>query len=954
MERYLFDLIPAGEGTFYLKNKEHERCVAPNGGSAGKDGINLVFQEQCGGDSQKFVLEPKKDALDKQFTTVSIDSDKENWEIKGRNTEFSAKVDTPPEARQIKSHEKTSAGCMEFRPMFKGSRRRRRNSKPNPPSNEEQRIVAKGCQDGGGLKGQGFVYDRLSGGTLRDQSGPGALCLTRTGKTVSMKKCDGGKGQAQQWKRMCGAWANGEGHDGRVLTLTKSKSGNKKLIAASKWKGEKNQLWHYKEVVKHSECTNKRFKLMTFDGTTNGAVTRRNFIGMPSERVTVTMWLRGTGTLGTAFSYATKNKLASFSMEFTTMGSVVHVRDVKVLVPKVKLTQDKWSHIAVTWDNRAGDLGIYQNNELKFHKRGVAKGEEITAGGCLVVGQKQKQMCSGFVESKSFSGEITDFQVWKGVLNPSAISDVMQQPVPQPVIDQAGEVETPLSHKNLRLSWLARQYAEQELSKPTCDLDQYKEKTLKGPEGFMSWAGSGDVHYNNFQGCKYDDQSVGEWTAVQVDKKYWDTAPLIIQFRTSPQRTSCDWCQNGAVSYIDGCAIKYKDDQASAGFGGYSDPYNPYAAVNGKEMNNWADWHETEEFKVKADGSRFKAVLNDGSELICQRQSISLSLSRKFEGKVHGIAGAGLPRKGEDWKCGPNSDACPECKAGEELPGMKDQCPPQYVYGDANHPLNGNRATKPLVRWFQSWQVDGNHIPSAFYYKDGEHAAGSFNRKNGEKIKPPSGTNKQPKAKFDAASHACKDFRESPKMRKKCIFDFLILGKTALKDSKKDRINQRMANKRIVTSRSVRDISRYKNDGEWTSHINWGCAGDFLKQQGSSIERFGAQQKAGKAGKATIEEGQPIDIPRGQWVETRRVFDLPIDMEADLKASAPGSIFVSMLNSEGKLLVDLPWRLGSLRKGWTPRSTSQRGSHRHSSWQRTRNGTQFASKQTVMETFSIS
>merc|ERR1719478_1712015 len=180
----------------------------------------------------------------------------------------------------------------------------------------------------------------------------------------------------------------------------------------------------------------------------------------------------------------------------------------------------------------------------------------------------------------------------------------MQQPVPQEVIEQAGKLTAPDANKHLRLAWLSRQYASQELSKPTCDLDQYKVKKLTGPTGHMTWQGSGDVHYSNFANCKYDDQSVGEWVAVQVDKAHWDAAPLMIQYRTSPQRTNCPWCQNGAVSYIDGCAIKYKDDQASAGFGGFSDPYRPYAAVNkDTQLNNWHTWHRTPSFRVRGDNS---------------------------------------------------------------------------------------------------------------------------------------------------------------------------------------------------------------------------------------------------------------------------------------------------------------------------------------------------------------
>merc|ERR1712023_518550 len=73
-------------------------------------------------------------------------------------------------------------------------------------------------------------------------------------------------------------------------------------------------------------------------------------------------------------------------------------------------------------------------------------------------------------------------------------------------------------------------------------------------------------------------------------------------------------------------------------------------------------------------------------------------------------------------------------------------------------------------------------------------------------------TNKRPKGKRKEAEEKCKDFRESPKMRTKCIFDYMMMGPAALKDSKKDRMEQRKGSMKKPTDRSVRDLSTFRSD----------------------------------------------------------------------------------------------------------------------------------------------
>merc|ERR1711935_1242595 len=173
--------------------------------------------------------------------------------------------------------------------------------------------------------------------------------------------------------------------------------------------------------------------------------------------------------------------------------------------------------------------------------------------------------------------------------------------------------------------------------------------------------------------------------------------------------------------------------------------------------------------------------------------------------------------KNHDWMMGPNVKAYPATKAGRPMPGLQGACHRGYQYPLRESPFNGNRADKPLVKFFKSWQVDGNHIPSAFYY-NGNTGPGSFNRIAGQKVKPISGTNDRPTGKKAAAMKMCKLLRSTPKARTKCVFDFMIMGMGAIKASQKDRERQRSSKVFVPDVRAVRDMTRYRGDAMWAGH----------------------------------------------------------------------------------------------------------------------------------------
>jgi len=672
-----------------------------------------------------------------------------------------------------------------------------------------------------------WFYSRLTN-DIQDNKGN---CITRIGRRqkgkpqhLRAKRCK--DSDSQKFRKECGAFSSGKGKGTRVMHTDGRK------VVMDKYYGEKSQLWHYKEFVRHSRCGRKRYKVMKFNGKLSTTVEMKNFLSMPRKHITLSMWMKPRK--GTPFSYASKNHVNAFVIDLPTntgksLGITLWVRNRRIKT-NVKVPPSKWTHVAVTWGNKKGDLKLYIGGKLKFKKSNVMRGRKITPGGCVMLGQKAKRACKRRIFKAAYQGRITDVLLWNKILDGKSILKRSYLPVSPKVLAKIHKLTGPKPPKALRVAWLSRQYGSQELKStfpPRCTLARQKRapKKITGPAGWMSWGGTGDVHYNNFNGCKYDDQSVGDWTAVEVFKKYWQAYPLRITYRTSPNRQRCSWCMNGAVSYIDGCGVQYRGDQASATFGGFNFPnsrYKPYASFKNKKATG--GWQRSKYMRAKATSGSFNANLADGTQVNCRRVWIGIRVPKKLTGKIGGMAGTG---KAGQWLTGPNK-AASGLKPWTQAPGLPG-CKPRYQYPIPSSPFNGNGANKPIVKWMKSWQVTrpGGPVKSALGYL-GPTKPGSFNRVAGQEIKPIKGVSKnRPSGAKAKAKKACRALRNNKKYFAKCLFDYFVLGPKAVKRSIKDRMAKRAAKPFKPTHYDVRDASKWRSNAKWVGSPSWGCVDGF-------------------------------------------------------------------------------------------------------------------------------
>jgi len=230
-------------------------------------------------------------------------------------------------------------------------------------------------------------------------------CITRRGSNLILKKCKGGSNQ--KFDKRCGAFVH--------IGISKGKKKPDKVFEAigtrlrlSDYRGTRRQLWHYQEFVRHSKCRHKRYKVLKFRGSIRQTVMNKNMLGMPTKMVTVSMWIRGTR--GTMFSYASKNHVNSFVVE-NPHRIIVHVMDQKIKT-NVHAAGNIWTHIAVTWNSKNGQLHVFKNGKKAFSKKNVRKGKHISAGGCLMLGQRAKKACKTSIPRASYKGLLTDVMVW--------------------------------------------------------------------------------------------------------------------------------------------------------------------------------------------------------------------------------------------------------------------------------------------------------------------------------------------------------------------------------------------------------------------------------------------------------------------------------------------------------------------------------------------------------------
>jgi len=87
---------------------------------------------------------------------------------------------------------------------------------------------------------------------------------------------------------------------------------------------------------------------------------------------------------------------------------------------------EKWHHVCLIWDNSLGKYHFHIDG-VQIFEGVVAKGDQIRAPGAIVLGQDQDDYIAVFEEYQSFTGNLTNVNMWDKALDPSGVTDLAKR-----------------------------------------------------------------------------------------------------------------------------------------------------------------------------------------------------------------------------------------------------------------------------------------------------------------------------------------------------------------------------------------------------------------------------------------------------------------------------------------------------------------------------------------------
>ncbi|MEE6510189.1 hypothetical protein FKM82_029441 [Ascaphus truei] len=162
----------------------------------------------------------------------------------------------------------------------------------------------------------------------------------------------------------------------------------------------------------------------------------------------------------TIFSYAVPKFFNEFQLRgmtdeggFVRFAIIVHEQHSPY--SPVFRSDGQWHHFCVTWQKWNGTWAFYADGKRKVSSTKLSASKDIIEGGTFIVGQDQDSFGGTFKEKESFSGNITDLNVWSKVLSDDQIERVRSCSVlEQGVIFGWGihrlEIEPTLQETNLQ------------------------------------------------------------------------------------------------------------------------------------------------------------------------------------------------------------------------------------------------------------------------------------------------------------------------------------------------------------------------------------------------------------------------------------------------------------------------------------------------------------------------
>nr|XP_033818315.1 adhesion G-protein coupled receptor D2 isoform X3 [Geotrypetes seraphini]XP_033818316.1 adhesion G-protein coupled receptor D2 isoform X3 [Geotrypetes seraphini]XP_033818317.1 adhesion G-protein coupled receptor D2 isoform X3 [Geotrypetes seraphini] len=195
------------------------------------------------------------------------------------------------------------------------------------------------------------------------------------------------------------------------------------------WLSQRDRAWQ--SPVRKQRRMHK-FLILEFQNRTNTKYVKVN-VKFPSiSEITAcayVQWDNKTQEISTIFSYAVPTFINEFQLRgfidekgFVQFAIIVHGTHSPYL--PVFRSDGQWHHFCVTWRKWNGSSEIYVDGKKKASAKGLSSFQDIYKEGIFIIGQDQDTLGGTFKEKESFSGNITDLNIWVKVLTEDQIERV--------------------------------------------------------------------------------------------------------------------------------------------------------------------------------------------------------------------------------------------------------------------------------------------------------------------------------------------------------------------------------------------------------------------------------------------------------------------------------------------------------------------------------------------------
>ncbi|XP_052497442.1 pentraxin-related protein PTX3 [Budorcas taxicolor] len=141
---------------------------------------------------------------------------------------------------------------------------------------------------------------------------------------------------------------------------------------------------------------------------------------MKLESFSACIWVKATEVLNKTvlFSYGTKRNPYEIQLYLSYRSIMLVVGgEENRLVADAVISPGTWTHLCSTWDSKKGHMALWVNGDLVATAVDMATGHVVPEGGILQIGQEKNGVGGGFDETLAFSGRLTGFNIWDGVLS---------------------------------------------------------------------------------------------------------------------------------------------------------------------------------------------------------------------------------------------------------------------------------------------------------------------------------------------------------------------------------------------------------------------------------------------------------------------------------------------------------------------------------------------------------